>query len=417
MRQLLLIFLTIALLSACISENSPSNDTDKYGLKGNVISFEEVSYKADYKFGEVIEVKREWDYEYENDKYIIFNKGGFIIEEYYFNPKYSFGGYTTFEYDKNNRISNEKEYFQDSTLSYITFYKYDFSGNIEEKTRYDSEKNIIEKVFYEYNINGDKEKEIFNYNERKWKEIVFNHLGNEIEITRYDTLGAISSKRKYKYDDKGNRIESTWFLSDGNLSSLKKSVYDDNNKLISSIDYNSDGEKNSEYNYAYDEQGNPIEIKWIYHFLNTSETTTYEYDYDDFNNWINRIEYKDNIPQFIVRRIIGYDSKKNMILINNYDLICTSKEETEETEVIEYTTKKLIKSPQKTITYEKYQKIQNGMTYDELFNIIGVNGIEMSRVSISGYTTVSYSWENLDGSNIIVMLQNGKVISKAQAGL
>ena len=69
------------------------------------------------------------------------------------------------------------------------------------------------------------------------------------------------------------------------------------------------------------------------------------------------------------------------------------------------------------ITYAKYSKIKDGMNYKDVVNILGVNGKELSRTSIGGYTTVMLMWENPDGSNMNVMFQNGEVITKAQFGL
>lgn len=71
------------------------------------------------------------------------------------------------------------------------------------------------------------------------------------------------------------------------------------------------------------------------------------------------------------------------------------------------------------ITYEEYTKIETGMTYDEVVEIIGSYGYELSRVDIAGYQTVSVGWDGHGsiGTNANVTFQNGVVVSKAQAGL
>jgi len=71
----------------------------------------------------------------------------------------------------------------------------------------------------------------------------------------------------------------------------------------------------------------------------------------------------------------------------------------------------------KDISMEMYNKIKMRMTYIDVVKITGRNGTELSTVDITGYRTVMMMWQNNDGSNMNVMFQNGKVISKAQFGL
>jgi hypothetical protein len=70
-----------------------------------------------------------------------------------------------------------------------------------------------------------------------------------------------------------------------------------------------------------------------------------------------------------------------------------------------------------SVTKAMYEAIQTGMTYAEVVRIIGRSGEEMSRVELGGHVTVMYMWQNGDGGNMNVMIQNGQVVSKAQFGL
>ncbi|HWP50749.1 MAG TPA: DUF3862 domain-containing protein [Clostridia bacterium] len=76
------------------------------------------------------------------------------------------------------------------------------------------------------------------------------------------------------------------------------------------------------------------------------------------------------------------------------------------------------KNPE-TMSYGEYTKIKTGMTYDEVCEIIGSYGDEMARTEMAGYQTVIVGWEGEGtiGANANVTFQNGKVITKAQAGL
>jgi hypothetical protein len=77
-----------------------------------------------------------------------------------------------------------------------------------------------------------------------------------------------------------------------------------------------------------------------------------------------------------------------------------------------------------SITYAKYQQIRDGMTYQEVVQILGMEGQELSRNTIKrvpgvmeAVETVMYQWANPDGSNMNAMFQNNKINQKAQFGL
>jgi hypothetical protein len=69
------------------------------------------------------------------------------------------------------------------------------------------------------------------------------------------------------------------------------------------------------------------------------------------------------------------------------------------------------------VTRAEYGRLQEGMTYEEAVEIIGVRGDELSRSDLAGITTVMYSWVNDNGSNMNAMFQNNKLVTKAQFGL
>lgn len=72
------------------------------------------------------------------------------------------------------------------------------------------------------------------------------------------------------------------------------------------------------------------------------------------------------------------------------------------------------------MTAEKFNRIESGMTYDEVVNIVGSDGELSSQVDIGGdeYKTEIYVWYGaVPGSNANVTFQGGKVAAKAQFGL
>jgi hypothetical protein len=68
------------------------------------------------------------------------------------------------------------------------------------------------------------------------------------------------------------------------------------------------------------------------------------------------------------------------------------------------------------ITMEKFKQLQSGMSYQQVVDILGREGEELSRSDLAGYTTVMYQWTE-GFSNMNAMFQNNSLVSKAQFGL
>lgn len=71
------------------------------------------------------------------------------------------------------------------------------------------------------------------------------------------------------------------------------------------------------------------------------------------------------------------------------------------------------------MTMEKFNAIQNGMTYEEVVEIVGGEGVMSNTAGDGDYKISIYSWEGngSTGSNANVTFTNGKVSGKAQLGL
>ena len=74
-----------------------------------------------------------------------------------------------------------------------------------------------------------------------------------------------------------------------------------------------------------------------------------------------------------------------------------------------------------SISLEEFNKIETGMTYKQVCDIVGGEGSLGSSVDIGGadFKTELYQWTGSGslGANANVTFQGGKVISKAQIGL
>ena len=71
------------------------------------------------------------------------------------------------------------------------------------------------------------------------------------------------------------------------------------------------------------------------------------------------------------------------------------------------------------ITLDEYNKIETGMTYEEVVEIVGSNGTVSSQVESNGYKVVIITWygNGIAGSNANVTFTNNAVSGKAQIGL
>jgi hypothetical protein len=71
------------------------------------------------------------------------------------------------------------------------------------------------------------------------------------------------------------------------------------------------------------------------------------------------------------------------------------------------------------VTMVNYQRLQTGMTYEEVVAILGSPGQELSSNEIAGIRTVMYMWSggSFTGANMNAMFQNDGMVQKAQFGL
>ncbi|PZV11590.1 MAG: hypothetical protein DCF20_19210 [Pseudanabaena sp.] len=70
-----------------------------------------------------------------------------------------------------------------------------------------------------------------------------------------------------------------------------------------------------------------------------------------------------------------------------------------------------------SVTLEKFNRIQKGMTIEQVNKIFGVSGKVIAENNSSNSIGQVYSWKNPQGSNAIIEFKDGQVVAKAQAGL
>lgn len=70
-----------------------------------------------------------------------------------------------------------------------------------------------------------------------------------------------------------------------------------------------------------------------------------------------------------------------------------------------------------SVTMAEYERVKVGMTYDQVVQIVGFQGENLSEVTYGNQSASSYAWSNDDGSNMIISFTNGRVSGKGQFGL
>jgi Beta-lactamase inhibitor (BLIP) len=73
------------------------------------------------------------------------------------------------------------------------------------------------------------------------------------------------------------------------------------------------------------------------------------------------------------------------------------------------------------ISKEEFEQVKDGMTYEEVVKVVGVEGELLSETGEKGsqFHTIMYSWEGANGwgANANMTFQNEKLVSKAQFGV
>ena len=76
-----------------------------------------------------------------------------------------------------------------------------------------------------------------------------------------------------------------------------------------------------------------------------------------------------------------------------------------------------LQEEEQIITLEKFNRIQKGMSIEQVEKVLGVSGNVIAENNSNNSVGRVYSWKNLQGSNAIIEFKDGQVVAKAQAGL
>lgn len=192
---------------------------------------------------------------------------------------------------------NEQTFFNTKGfINLINSYTNDGEIEMQTKTTFNKKGQKIETNAY---LPAEKEeisKEIYIYDKN----------GKLTEIKRYDGGEFSGSDTGFKFDAKGNLLEK---ISKDATNNESKIVNEYENNLLKTQNIFSDGHLTLKVTFVYDAHNNPTEVSSLMLVTKQHFVQSFQYTYDNQNNWIKRVEFEDNEPINIHERVIEYYSK------------------------------------------------------------------------------------------------------------
>lgn len=254
-----------------------SNNSKEYDVNGKIIKF--ISYN---KFGGVDFVE---NYKYDP----LYN----LVERYLMNATTGDTVSKSLMYYKDTLLVKQLDYqlIIDTNILDSIVFKIDLIG--ERNYLYNSKKELIQSEYKSFHTYPEKNIQIrYDYNE----------LGKVIKIIN-SSFDSIEYIRKIEYNQKGNIILEKEFNSSGDLFSYRKLEYNETSELVKEQRKNSPIDKEITYVYKYIGE----DIVGIESISETFKSNRkYEYLYDEFGNWIQRIEDNGGDSYVVTERKIEY---------------------------------------------------------------------------------------------------------------
>ena len=327
------------------------NDLKKERLIGNVKSVRQRVYWALEKFGRFDKGKLQNMTAHDFLK--VFNEAGFLIEEVHYNAQDQIVSRKLLTYNDENQLIKE-EFHLDGKLNSTTNYTYE-SGVLKGKETLDDKGKLKERYAYTYYDTGLlMDEDLYNAGNTLSRKIVHIYEGKTLAKKDYYWGGGSPFKREFftyeqnniesilteKYQNREPLFDSRVEFLDYNFLDdyLRKIVYDKDNREIeiNTYDYDDFGNLLSfsvkklvetvvEHSVSEgietvsldDEIENTIAIesdgvvKETYSDWKPGIGASYEYFYDNQNNWTTKITYKidekgEKVRQFYYERVVEY---------------------------------------------------------------------------------------------------------------
>jgi hypothetical protein len=211
-------------------------------------------------------------------------------------------------YDRSGNKTETLIYGEKGELTQIYRYVYDNRGNLIVRSSYHPNGNQIQKDTYSYDSKGkliENVRNNFFQQQHTTVYLDYDKKGREQKLTHCDSDGNILAVRSYSYGRQGNKNE---VFEDMELEtrSCYSSVYDSNGNEIESKELDSEGNIVNKLVSEYDHHDQVTERISYRADGSLIRYKSYEYQYDQKQNWIKKTEYQDSIPLSISIREIEY---------------------------------------------------------------------------------------------------------------
>lgn len=253
-----LLFILSILIIGCADKKVPHPFDDN--LKGNVKSVEQITYKAKEAFGELVKGEREYSYD---------------------------DGFT--EYNEYGRETKKEHPTPEGQFEIMSEYKYDENG-------------LLEKRLFKRRVDSVTTLTIVNYNE-------FYKDKNLWVVKTFESDSIYRGQMNRYYDDSGNLLWVDTFDANDVLTEKYKEEWLKGGREMTSTQYNENGELVRSYRFEFDRHKNLLLSELYDENGSLYYTLKHQYTFDDFDNWIQRLDFVDNEskPRSITERNITYN--------------------------------------------------------------------------------------------------------------
>jgi len=319
MKYIFTLLTVLFILFGCSDTDFIPNDLESIGIRGPVESISDTTFKAIQKFGDIQleEIPNRWDAISRRS----FNQDGNILVSTYSNPtsvtkafRCSYDGnrlvrkhYKTTDQKLLEISEKANPTIDESISSYVC--QYNDVNMLDEINFYGDNNLLVEKVKFEheptqsvttidrYDSNGDLVmyyKEYYNDNHDLIEHISFSKHGKIVKRWVIDAMNMVDSF--YMYNDMGKLEGEIITLKEDN-GRIEKEYY--NSKLVTLTKY--DDYQNITELQFYDNQ--KVYLTWYW-----------DYEYDEFKNWIKRAKYNSykvrpakSIEEVTKRKIVYFE--------------------------------------------------------------------------------------------------------------
>jgi len=211
-------------------------------------------------------------------------------------------------YDKNEKPIEIGQYEIDGSIYEKTFYERNEVGDALKATNKNSSDELKSHWTYEYDSNNNAIK-VKTYNsENKLVKIQFNNYdknGNNIEMLLANPKSNKGWKYIYKYNFEGEKTEQLKYKPDGGLKDRRTYSYNKNGNEVLQFKYKPGGNY-IKFVSEYDKMNNLTIQNWFNEKDEQTHQTSFEYIYDQNENWITKKRSSNGVLSMVWERQIEY---------------------------------------------------------------------------------------------------------------